>query len=106
MVLTGKVCQPGRKALGRMLGRSPRSVGRSIAALVSAGYISRRRRGKKLTNVYRLTKALWARLTNHQVREPRQTSRPTGMQMELRAVLDRLSARFAPGVARGAPLPA
>ncbi len=62
-VLCGRPCKPGLVALGRIHGRSPRSIERSISALVAAGCVEVKRRGKKLSNVLRLATWLWRRLT-------------------------------------------
>ena len=106
MCLTAKTCQPGRRALGRMFGRSERSIARSLRALVDAGYIVRRRRGRKLTNVYRLAKALWRALTNDNAHRPPRRSGPTPFKLELRDYIARLAATCSGQGPRGAPSPA
>jgi hypothetical protein len=67
-VLCKRICQPSLWALGQMHGRSGRSIRRSIAALQAAGLIDVIQRGKKLSNVYRLARWLWARLTGRDLR--------------------------------------
>lgn len=62
-VLCKRPCKPGLLALGRMHGRSPRSIQRAVAALVAAGYVEVIHRGKQLSNVLRLSQWLWCRLT-------------------------------------------
>lgn len=49
--------------LGELLHVGRRQVIRYVAELKAMGYLTVWRRGKKLTNVYRLSRALWARLT-------------------------------------------
>ena len=63
-VLCHRVCQPGEASLARMHGRSTRTIRRAIDALQAAGLVDVIRRGRKLTNMLRLARALWARLTN------------------------------------------
>jgi hypothetical protein len=65
--LGNKICQPRQAVLGRMHGRHARSIQRSLTALRDAGYIQIVRRGRKISNVYRLAKWLWCRLTNRGV---------------------------------------
>ena len=62
-VLCGRVFQPSLEALGRMHGRSARSIARAVGALEAAGFVEVIQRGKKLSNVYRLALWLWRRLT-------------------------------------------
>ena len=50
-----------------MHGRHIRSIQRSLGALVAGGFIEAIRRGRKITNVYRLAGWLWSRLTNRGV---------------------------------------
>jgi DNA-binding transcriptional MocR family regulator len=63
-VLCHRVCQPGEASLARMHGRSTRTIRRAIDTLQAAGLVEVIRRGRKLTNVLRLARSLWARLTN------------------------------------------
>lgn len=63
-VLCHRVCQPGEISLARMHGRSTRTIRRALDTLQDAGLIDVIRRGKKLTNVLRLARSLWAKLTN------------------------------------------
>ena len=103
MCLARDVCQPGLRRLGDMLGRHPRSIMRSVVALRRAGLVTVRRRGKKLANLYRLSKTLWARLTNgvQPFRRQRKPRRP--MQIDLQELFSRLREKAALARARGAP---
>ena len=65
--LSKRICQPRQAVLGRMHGRSPRSIQRSLKALKDAGLVEVIRRGKQLSNIYRLARWLWCRLTNQGV---------------------------------------
>ena len=99
-------CQPGQRALGSMFGRSPRSIQRAIRALTDAGLVVKIRRGRKLTNLYRLAEWIWRRITG----ADRWASMPKrGLRAvadPLTAVLDKAKAAWQRTRDRGAPLPA
>jgi len=99
-------CTPGRRSLGAMHGRSVRSIARALRALVDAGLVERRRRGKQLTNVYRLAKWIWARITGQDQWAARRAAQDGPAQLELASVIERARGAWAAARARGAPLPA
>lgn len=104
--LTNGHCQPRQIALGRECGRSDRSVRRSLKALLDAGLITKRRRGKQLSNVYRLSKALWRRLTNDLAHKPRRSHRASPVQLSIPQYMAGLRAKWEASRARGIPVPA
>lgn len=63
IVLKERVFSPSQARLGVMMHRSPRTIIRYVRILKERGWVRVYRRGKKLTNVYRLGRALWQRLT-------------------------------------------
>lgn len=105
-ILCKRACRPSHEALGRMFGRHARSIARSVHALRAAGLIEVKRRGRKLSNVYRLTTWLWRRLTNDRPRRTPPRRRPVRQDDGLSAVCARVLSKFGPGAARGAPAPA
>tara|TARA_Y100000310_G_C20056455_1_gene522961 strand:+ start:36 stop:437 length:402 start_codon:yes stop_codon:yes gene_type:complete len=62
--LKGRTVQPGYKELAKWISRSRRTVATCLNTLELMGYLRRKRRGKKLTNVYYLAHFLWGLLTN------------------------------------------
>jgi hypothetical protein len=68
----GKPFTPSQAKLARMVHRHERTVRRWLKVGAQRGWIKVIRRGRKQTNVYRLTGALWRRLTGqHPSRLPR-----------------------------------
>ncbi len=63
VVLRGKVFSPSQRRLGELYRRDRRSVSRWVKVGVERGWLRVVRRGRKLTNVYRLSRHLWGRLT-------------------------------------------
>jgi hypothetical protein len=83
--LKDRIFSPGQAKLGVMMHRSPRTIIRYVKVLRERGWLRVIRRGKKLTNIYRLGRTLWRRLTGRVAsRAPR----------ELQDVLYRLGLRF------------
>lgn len=60
--LKGNVACPGVKTMATWLGKSVRTVERSMQQLIEGEYITKIRRGKKLTNMYSIGKSLWLRI--------------------------------------------
>ncbi|HEV8674020.1 MAG TPA: hypothetical protein VGX21_08240 [Methylomirabilota bacterium] len=85
----GRRFAPGIRSLAELVDRSPRTVLRQLAVLQSRGWVRAIRRGKKLTTIYRLSRALWGRLTG---RPARPYARP--LQTTLSALTGRLAARL------------
>jgi len=63
IVTSGKLCAPSQERLGEMLDRSRETIGRALAALVAQRLIAAKRRGRRLTNVYRLAHRIWQAIT-------------------------------------------
>jgi hypothetical protein len=61
--LAGERFMPSQKRLGQLYHRSERSIRRWIRTGVEAGWLRVIRRGRKMTNLYRLSRYLWGRLT-------------------------------------------
>ena len=61
--LAGRVFSPSQAALGRLYRRDARTIKRWVRLAVQRGYLQRTRRGRTLSNVYRLSPRLWRRLT-------------------------------------------
>lgn len=61
--LRGGHAQPGYLELARWISRSTKTVARALQELEAKGYLKRKRRGKKLTNVYFLGHFLYRLLT-------------------------------------------
>jgi len=61
--MSKNVCQPGLKRLAEMFSRRPETISRAMRALQERQLIKIIRRGKTLTNVYRLARWLWETLT-------------------------------------------
>lgn len=62
-VLKGRVFMPSQVKLGELLHRDRRTIIRWAKAASARGWLRVVRRGKKLTNLYLLSRALWRRLT-------------------------------------------
>lgn len=62
MKLNGGIVQPARKTMAGWIDRSDRTVERCLDKLVEGEYITKIRRGKKLTNLYSIGKSLWLRI--------------------------------------------
>lgn len=62
-VLKGRVFMPSQAKLGELLHRDRRTIIRWAKAASAKGWLRVVRRGKKLTNLYLLSRALWRRLT-------------------------------------------
>jgi DNA-binding transcriptional ArsR family regulator len=105
-VLCKRKCQPGQKALGSMFGRSPRSIQRSLKALIECGVVVKIRRGRKLTNLYRLAEWIWRRITgaDRWLRQPKRGLQPA--DNSLANILAKAREAWQRAQARGAPLPA
>lgn len=58
----GQTFCPSQRRLGEMVRRRRETISRQLAVLRMHGWIRIIRRGKKLTNVYRLSRELWGRL--------------------------------------------
>lgn len=56
-------CTPSQARLATILHLSRRQVVRVVDRLTAAGLLRRHRRGRRLTNIYLLGRALWRRLT-------------------------------------------
>lgn len=56
-------CQARQAVMGRWFLRTDRQVRRAIRELKERGYITVKQRGKRISNVMRLAKWLWQRLT-------------------------------------------
>lgn len=93
----GKTCQPAQRSMSCWIRSSVRTVQRMIGTLLAKGYIVKRRRGKKLTNVYYIASFLWRLLTagrhvvTHNVKT---TERPTRDRRELRDLFHETFARW------------
>jgi hypothetical protein len=61
--LGGKVFSPSQAKLGQLYHRDRRTILRWVKVAVGRGWIRRTRRGRTMTNVYRLSRWLWGRLT-------------------------------------------
>lgn len=61
--LAGKVFSPSQRRLADLYHRDRRTISRWCRVAVDRGWLRVIRRGKKLTNLYRLTRWLWGRLT-------------------------------------------
>ena len=84
--LRGHTAQPGYRELARWLSASTKTVARALRDLEARGYIVRRRRGKKLTNVYFIGHFLYRLLTagrKIRARRVETTQRPTLDRREL-----------------------
>ncbi len=88
--LRGKVFRPGQARLAELRHCSRRTIIRQLRVLVERGYVRVIRRGRRLTNIYRLSRSLWQRLTG----KVTPTRRPIeqGWLLQLDA---RMQARFA-----------
>lgn len=64
--LAGKPFTPSQAKLARLVHRSDRTVRRWLDVGVRRGWIRVVRRGRKLSNLYRLSRPLWARLVGQQ----------------------------------------
>ena len=61
--LAGQVFSPSQAKLGDMYHRDRRTIIRWVKVAVERRWVRVLRRGRKLTNVYRLSRWLWGRLT-------------------------------------------
>lgn len=61
--VSGGRFHPGQDRLAELRHCTRRTIIRQLKVLAARGYIRVIRRGKKLTNVYRLSRSLWGRLT-------------------------------------------
>jgi DNA-binding transcriptional ArsR family regulator len=86
-----------------MFGRSDRSIRRALKALSDAGIIEVRRRGRKLSNVYRLAKWFWERLTGRDNRPRIRPGRTQALGECLASVIEGARAAWEARQARGAP---
>lgn len=76
--LRGRVFSPSQARLGELYHRDRRTISRWVQHATRCGWIRVLRRGKKLTNVYRLARYLWRRLTGQFRQRP-----PTREQQQL-----------------------
>ena len=79
--LSGRTWQPRGARWGELVHRRRETVSRAVGRLQRLGYLRVIRRGRKLSNVYRLSRSLWNRLVSGR--------RAVGPAM-LRHLLDRL----------------
>jgi len=69
--LAGQVFSPSQAKLGQLYHRDARTIRRWLKVGVERRWLRVVRRGRKLTNVYRLARWLWGRLTGrHEARIP------------------------------------
>lgn len=61
--VTGRKFRPSQHKLADMRHCSRRTIIRQLKLLSERGYVRVIRRGRRLTNVYRLSRSLWGRLT-------------------------------------------
>lgn len=90
---------PRQEALGKAMHRRGRTVRRWTKLLTERGWLRVIRRGRKLTNIYRLSRSLFYRLTGQRRRPCPADLQPVLSQFLARAGL-RIEDAFAP-----APLP-
>jgi hypothetical protein len=67
-VIAGQPMTPGQDRLAEMFGRRRETICKALAFLRREGLIRVKRRGRKLTNVYLLSRRLWHALTGAQDR--------------------------------------
>jgi len=93
-ILCGRTFKPSLGALGRMHGRSTRTIARAVEALEGAGFVETIQRGKKLSNVYRLAMWLWRRLTGRDGPTPPRRAGLQSAQSELPGIIARARAKW------------
>ena len=62
MKLAGNMAQPGLKKMSSWIKKSVRTVSRCLVKLEEKGFLQRKRRGKKRTNEYFVSKDLWRKV--------------------------------------------
>ena len=95
VVLKGGVFSPSQASMGQHFRRDRCTVNRWVRLLVRRGWLQVRRRGRKLSNVYRLSRALWRRMTGR--RAPQLFKEDWFKQLDLRMKARVAENREAPG---------
>ncbi len=94
-ILCNGTFKPALGTLAEAHGVCVRSVSRSVQALKLGGFVTIRRRGRKLSNVYRLAKWLWCRLTGRYGSEGPWLPGMAPLLPGIQAALDRARASWA-----------
>jgi len=87
VVLKGGVFSPSQASMGQHFRRDRCTVNRWVRLLVRRGWLQVRRRGRKLSNVYRLSRALWRRMTGRRAPQLFREEWFTQLDLRMRARL-------------------